>query len=171
MKARRQKKSQPRKVVLAMEEVPTAPSSFFLSKHPSAHNKPLSNTSLHQNAKMSGGVQMGRKGKKSGNPTGREGLPTSKSSKKIRVPAITLHRSKQNEKVPEESYREYCLVDHNFFGLSLESEEALSTHFLAKATASTCDFSSFKPTKPSCHAEQRLRKKSISQRSMESSTQ
>ena len=98
MKNRRQKKSQPQKVNLGLEEVTTAPSSFFLSRLPSTHGKPSSTTPIHLADKGMGSPLAAKKARKSNNPTGREGdargLPTSKGSKRMRVPAITLHNNK-----------------------------------------------------------------------------
>jgi hypothetical protein len=146
-----------------MGESPVAAGGFAESGHkqPSGHTKMSTNYTIHSSA-----LEQARKAKRPAprsngkdNPlTNSRKLPNSKSSKKLKINLQLDHKAP----VPEQSYREYCLVDENFVPIVNADDQKHLEDMLSQTATTSCDFNShFKAAAGHTGAPQ-LRRRAIS---------
>jgi hypothetical protein len=158
MKQRKVPKAQPRRVAMGETQAVAASFPEGGNKLSSGHTKMSTNYTIHSSA-----LEQARKARKPAPRTNSKenlsvsrklALPHSKSRKKLK---ISLH-PERTVPPPEESYREYCLVDENFIPVVNADDKKHLQDILSQTATTSCDFNyQFRPP-----AHSQLRKRAIS---------
>lgn len=151
MRGRKQKQSAPKKVTITSGEGFSSHFAYNNAKQVSGHTKISTNCTIHSSATGQAAIDRKHKNKKNGVLLGKQDtseaarpLPTSKSTKKLRLLELPLKKEITFQAEKEPSYREYCVVDENFVPITTNNEKKLLDHFLSQTASSSCDYNFFK---------------------------